>query len=458
MKQPDVPHRPFAERFDIEADLRVTTPLHIGTGAQDDDDAIEKVLQPDGEEESVASARIVRDHAGAPYIPGASLRGVLRAALERAIERLADKNLSADALFGTIKDANGKGHMGPLIVYGAAFKSAPPASARPAYAGKGRGVALSARTALQAGRGTVERHKLFHAEEVVPGTVFSFRARLLAPVGDDDAGKAQRLCGILRHLLDTDGLAMGRSTADGAGRLDVEKLTVTSSKILATTGRMALEKPARQLEIATDDKKKLETNAAPVAFPPLTLTAQGPFFVDDWSWNSKTEAAKTGVPKNKTLPQLKALRGQPAAGPILPGTSLMGVLRARAAWLAALKSKRGESTPEVAKAAINDLFGTTKQRARLQLARLVRTNSGAAMEPTSVRLDRFSGAPIEGALFGVSCFAGCVFEADFTLDVAAGGAAEALAKDLSGDLIANGLRLGHAGNRGFGWFKVKERA
>lgn len=465
----------FARRVVIEGTLAVLSPLHVGSGDCDDDPAIDLSDEDRerlgfGANERPESARVVRDVNGRPYIPGTSLKGVLRAAAQAAGY---EKPL-IEALFGDIKHTDTeRGVMGALTIFGAELERPVSASGRPAFEKKNERIAsslaLSARTAIEDGRGVVDEHKLFYAEEVVPGTTFRFRACYQPPSATGLAeGREQAigdlLCQLLALMASDDGIALGRGTADGAGRVHVGDWKLTHEKV-DETGVFARDPdPPYRIEIGADS-----AITRPGHWVELTLSGEGPFFVDDWWYARQQTKKKQGKPardrdKAEQEPQLAALReARPGNRPILPGTSLMGVLRARAEWLEKLMDANGEwpisgDGPTLAER----LFGTTDRRARLVLDKLELADGAASMLATSVRLDRFSGAPIDGALFSVDCFVDPVFHATLRLvpesDPSVHRAVDSLFQSLLRDVETNGLMLGHAGNRGFGWFTVERKA
>lgn len=107
------------------------------------------------------------------------------------------------------------------------------------------------------------------------------------------------------------------------------------------------------------------------------------------------------------------------------------------------------------------LFGVTGWRGLLAVESIRVIRPGGKQTFTSVKLDRFSSAPIDGALFSVEAFVDPVFEvtlrlaprekAPITLE------AQSLFDRLLNDIKDMGLMLGHGGSRGFGWFSVDER-
>ncbi len=448
---------PFVERIAITATLRVQTPLHVGTGRQFRDQDIPEIEGAKQGEEHPFCAEIAADGDGKPYLPGSGLKGALRALLESALAGDAHR---ADPLFGEIKD-EGSGRMSPLIVYGAKFVNEGAGSDRPLAAKKKHGKAVSARTAIDRKRGAADRHKLFHAEEVTRGATFRFEA-LFLPGYAKDARAARQQLEMLLFLLQERGLAAGRATRAGHGRLAIDGDFNATGLSLKEDGDLR-STPAKGLDGVTlraNHANALGKAALGVRKSyALTLSGEGPFFVNDWSWQPDKSKDKQA----KSAPQREALR-ESRQEPILPGPSVLGAMRARARWLAALARLRkdaadpfyaerepgaDEDVPVVA-----ELFGTTERRGLLGVDALEVEGIVERGRMTSVRLDRFSGAPMDSALFAVESFIAPVFKLTLQLHKPAAESQERAVATLFDDLRRNGLRLGHAGNRGFGWFVV----
>ncbi|MFM2043793.1 MAG: hypothetical protein RLY86_2369 [Pseudomonadota bacterium] len=431
-------------RFEVTAELEVMSPLHLGTGERERD-LIPRLSSKAGEENNPELALIARDGSGKPYLPGPSLKGLLR--------RLAADGGAVTALFGDPNSAE-TGVMGSVLVWGAPCKTmAPPSDAPYAadLAGKDRpGTFVSARTKIDPKSGTAEHNKLFFQEVVPPGTLFSLKLLVIGRAEEEAKAALDRLLPPLARL--AAGAHIGKGQADGQGRvrLKTETLTVTRRWV--------------------DNNGELSSAPHPITLPPapaaargwnLRLTCEGPFLVQDSSHippGEGREALKVADKLERNDPALSNLKGQRLAKklPLLPGTSLMGAIRARAEWLAALEGwNEGRK-----KDAIELLFGKVGHRGRLRLDEM-RTEDAQPWNVTSVKLDRFSGAPVDGALFTSAAFCGVRITANLVLDpcrdtTAAAFAADAF--DLAGkiieDLKKNGLMLGHGTNKGFGWFDV----
>jgi hypothetical protein len=206
----------------------------------------------------------------------------------------------------------------------------------------------------------------------------------------------------------------------------------------------------------------------------LRLVCEGPFLVIDAS-----KKPKAGESREGEQPHISPQSWNDRL-PMLLGTSLSGVLRARARWLAmraALKDGADErqikqidpddfqlpgkeSIPRLS--CVQRLFGVTGFRGRLAIKGL-RVSEAAPWDVTSVKLDRFTGGPIDNALFTTRAFLGAKLGLDLAIEERPSKLPEEARKTdhdlfvmLLADIRRNGLVLGHGGNKGFGWFRHEE--
>ncbi len=453
----------FTTKRDFHAELIVISPLHVGSGMDVKEPELQ--VETDGGQVNAEVAEIVRDGHGKPYIPGSTLKGALRARLAA----LTDEEM-AEKLFG--KAGDDSSIMSALVVYGAEFSSAPKDCTLPRYESS-HGTFISARTAIDGGRGTVVQHKLFHARQVAPGATFKFHVTLFE-IGDKDN---EQLCTLLLKDMAESGLRLGRGGADAAGRLKVSNPSASESNMNLESGVLTNRSVSGGWSFPTlDADVKQRLGAKPACKPDVfTFTAyDDPFFVNDWHWSSKGEMKKrkdearkaANDPKARSdKAQLQALRRK-ADEPELTGESLMGVLRSRATWLAAREKARAtgeQRSPAYDENHVSILFGSQDRKAHLTLRALDFEKAGPAIRVASVRLDRLAHGPMDSALFDAEPFTGCAYKAVFDYLPRPNGKScqdeGKLKEALFEDLEKNGLILGHAGNRGFGWFKaVKDSA
>lgn len=446
----------FSDRLEIEGVLKSLAPLHIGTGEDRPGDDEMPERHRDGRRPRVAT--VVRDHERRPCLPGSTVKGILRA--------LAGEDAVTRSLFGEI-NSDGGGEMGRLHCFTALMTGPPPATDNLPYAEPEAGVFVASRTRIDRATGTADDTLLYAQEMVAPGARFTLRLRVLAPGKLDD--ELARLAAVLKALQQPEGQPFGKGQAAGQGRLRLQPDSLRVTRHRLDAGGSMTETP---FELPAAKEAATDTKARPVH---LRLHCPGPFLVID---AARSSARVRGEGRNEA-PQVAALQGADGQ-PMLHGTGLMGVLRARTAWLAALNTGAAgqdnrdrllkEEGPHPADSRADDvvrsagdltpverLFGVTGWRGLVRLARLEQVGRAQPIDLTSVAIDRFSGGPIDNALFRTHAFLGTAFEVTLTLERRGefpNAVDEALFERLIDSLAKEDLVLGHGGNKGFGWFEV----
>lgn len=407
-------------RLDFSGVLVTLSPIHIGSGE------IESLSRNrDGEEEQREIGLFAVDADDAPWIPPTAMKGLLR-----RLARGGNEAVSA-RLFGQIK-SDAAGAMGALLPRGGRMlKNGHPL-------GKGeRGNAESARsvitrTAVDPGRGISYRNRLFSREVVGVGAEFEFRLRLECRASETDFdGLVRRTLEILANFTKEGNASLGAETKLGLGQVILKGKSVTLVP-WATDASGALGKSK---EICRSLKTPMKDVARDHRF---VLSCDFPFLISDSHHERE---------KEKNEPHLMPLRMNGKA--VVSPSSVLGVLRSRSGWLLELAKIRGKAWQEDI---LLELFGSEKRKGRLSL-RVSESQHGKPDQITSVRIDRFSGAPIEQGLFAIEGET-----LTFTLDLSLRDAsrdAEAFLDVLVQDIKENGLDLGHATTRGFGWFRMR---
>ncbi|MFZ1413759.1 MAG: RAMP superfamily CRISPR-associated protein [Defluviicoccus sp.] len=466
----------FADRFEITGTLTLDSALHIGCGN----------ILPKRETDSADAAEpslslVCRAEGGRPIIPGTSLKGALRALLP-------DPRLGAE-LFGMISEHREEaGQIGRLWLRPAPWVSGPDDRALKDLRRAGdraRPDAFTrARTRIDRVSGTAEEHLLFNAEVLPPGATFTFNALWFV---DDAAQPSQRemdnLVTVLRLL--TGGISLGRGSRTGDGRLHLlpQGLKLTGLRLCSDTGELI------PIDTATADAV---THRVYQAMTPPAATVEAGVktlrFACDGPFISVKERQRGRVAPGQKAKPIEPLccDGKPMLWP----TSVLGGLRARAAWLAERERlqeylrKHDYAPGRSANADLDDrnrvvrtlkdvkalssverLFGVTGWRGRLAI-RSVKWVSGVYDDDspalTSVSIDRFTGGGRDGALFTTKTVLDPVFDVSLAIErsdcltPADHDLFELLIEDLTAE--GNVLFLGHGAAKGFGWFTVTETA
>jgi CRISPR/Cas system CSM-associated protein Csm3 (group 7 of RAMP superfamily) len=463
----------FADRLVIEGELELLTDLHLGSGR-----VTERPPRADGEAGGEIGC-VVRDHRGRAAIPGTSLKGALRAAAPAA-------GLGAGEITDLLGPARIAGALDAKLARfwldvatrlgnddGAAHKTLTEADGTRVDGFVRTRVRLAARTAA------AETGFLFGEELVGKGTRFAFRAtlHLLGPNLDPGHHDIVALGKLLHPLMRTEGLAIGAGARLGEGRVRLrgETLQVTLHTLDGGTGELrAATRPdlARVLCAATSSPSARSGRRWS-----MKLVGDGPFI-------SMRENGKSPRPDQ---PQIVPLERD--AGPVLWPSSLLGALRARAAWLVGREKLRNGARPWSATRAgapiddrshvcpdcdhvaelssIERLFGVAGWRGALAIAELRFVGpTNARHVAQSVSIDRLTGGARETALFATETFLDPVFEvtlawrprSDRLLTSEQREADAELLELLLGDLATTGvtLFLGHGAAKGFGWFGIQD--
>jgi CRISPR/Cas system CSM-associated protein Csm3 (group 7 of RAMP superfamily) len=463
----------FDARYKVSFALEVVTPLHIGAGEHTEISGVGGELGANAPSPKVA--RVVRDHKDRPYLPATSLKGVLR----QAAEKIASPNI--EVLFGHTKEsAAGKGQMGAVLFRGAILSSAADAAGFPyadrARAALGPGVFVAARTAVDPRSGTAEDHKLFFQEMVAPGALFKSEL-ILAKPGGAKQEDLDALLTVMSVFTANEGVSCGKGKSDGSGALRISPKSIAvirqeiqaNGELKSTSVSITLAKPT------TASGKSWRAR----------LVCEGPFFSADSSYEPEAakQKLKNANPRitDPAVPQLVPQIGA-AGAPLSLGSQIAGALRSRARYLHGLQMLEAAAEPlapeqimasidpggkvlrergeAAALSPVERLFGVTGFAALLIVKKAAFAGRSRKVI-TSLKIDHFSGAPIDKALFATDAFLGVTLELELALAARPGAGTPteadiALFDRLVQDIASRGLKLGHATGRGFGWFKLKE--
>jgi len=347
------------ERIFIGGTLVLTSPLCIGTGDRDDR----------------VDAPVLRDVAGIPYIPGTSLAGALQACLRDSFTPVAE--LDTARFWGSSTDDG----VQSAFVVGDATVSAGhlewPVEERD-------GVSIDAATGT-----AIDGHK-YNFDVVPAGNSFSWMGEVVVR-GCDDRTMMERLGRTVLLVLESGMAPVGAHTTKGFGHLELHDMTVCA---LDMDEAKDVETYLRYCQSGS-----LDTNH------PLTSEALA---LNDRDFDIQADFRLTSslmVRSYSTRPEDPDETHIRSGGQdILPGTSLKGVLRHRAAMIL---SALGEQDPEQTEE-FRSLFGyaetrheSTSNKAGSLRSRLFVDESiirgGHSEMQTRVQIDRFTGGVRQGA-------------------------------------------------------------
>ena len=350
-------------RITVRGRLHLAAPLLIGEGES-------------GEERNDRDIHVLRSKAGVPFIPGTSLAGALRSLIE------VENPCAADILFGTMHRTGGESvrdeRQSAVSLYDVELNDA--------VIGSRDGVHIDDVTGT-----AIDAHK-YDYEIVESGADGPFYAEiLLRRVHQKDEHTLKETLLRLSELL-RGGFHVGALTTKGFGRMQLRDMVVDCYDFRRPEDTIAWLSPKRgnaAWHMAYDDAAQTEP---PPADGDFVITADfaltGALIVRD----SVDPLAETDGEKSPDARMKTNAAGQN----IIPGTSLKGVLRHRAAYILHALGKE----PTQAEAFIDRLMGTTAARGRFIVEEAV-VDAEMHTQMRS-RIDRFTGGTIPSALFSTA--------------------------------------------------------
>lgn len=380
--------RCIVERIVVEGDLELLTPAHFGSG----------------DAEGPADLSLLRDaYDGSALLPGASIAGALRNYYRERTRGYGAKAVDSD-LFGARRGAKDEmeGDQSLLIVDDA-VGSQPQVELRD-------GVKINGQTR------TAEEKKLFDMELLRVGTRFPLRFELLIP-----ADQREQLCqdlGVALQGFERGEIGLGARKRRGFGRCKVSKWRVwrydltTPEALLAwlAEGRAWQERPTVLVEEGNSLAKILGVSLKGIKDQRHRFEIEARFALDG------ALLVRSGFGQADQGPDMEHLHrplyGQSGSSqaerePILPGTSLAGVLRARTVRIANTLAddvvKAQTLVSELFGVGPEDVDGKGEDDKALQASRLVVHEAVVQgvrpLVQTRIRVDRFTGGAMDNFLF-----------------------------------------------------------
>ena len=377
--------RRIVERIVIEGDLELLTPAHFGSG----------------DTEGVADLSLLRDaYDGSALLPGASIAGALRN-YWRERTRGYDAVAEDSGLFGAKRGAKEEmeGSQSLLIVEDA-IGPQPQVELRD-------GVKIDGLTR------TAEERKLFDIEVLRVGTRFPLRFELLIPVG-----QREQLCRDLALALqgfERGEIGLGARKRRGFGRCQVREWRVWRYDMTTANGLLDWLAEGRDWQdVPVAPEAEGNSLAGKLSVAPANSDKRHRFKVEaDFALDGSL-LVRSGFGQADQGPDAVHLHRalydgqddeQAKREPVLPGTSLAGVLRARALRIANIL------TPDRVRAErlVNQLFGVGpedpdwKDKEKRGASRLVVHEAVVedvrTLVQNRIRVDRFTGGAMENYLF-----------------------------------------------------------
>ena len=364
--------RQIVERVIVTGNLVLLTPTHLGGG---------ETVGP-------TDMTLIRDEvSGQPLLTGASIAGALRNYLREVTHGYNGKPDSKSPvvfLFGGERGDN-EGSQSLLIVDDALGQNAQ--------------VEIRDGVSIEPTTGTAKDNAKFDMELLSAGTTFPLRFELLIPSGKGEPLKkalARALQGFSRGEI-----MLGARKRRGFGRCRVEKWHITSYDLTTPDGLVAwlnqdTGRPTALPQVAADDHRDRFTVEATLRLDaPLLIRSEADgaeMGADAAHLRSEADGAEMGA----DAAHLRSIRNGERV-PVLPGTSLAGVLRHRALRIinTLAPGKDGASL-------VRQLFGGQEDET-LTASRLIVHEAviekGQTMVQARVKIDRFTGGAYPAALF-----------------------------------------------------------
>ncbi len=377
--------RRIISRIVVEGDLVLQTPAHFGNGDGDEVTDMPLMLDPLDE----AEGRVT------PLLTGASLAGALRSYLrevESGYGRNAQDAPISNSLFGGWQ-GDDDGEQSPLIVEDA----------------RGMQGAIEFRdgVAINARSRTADDGKKYDLQLWAAGTRFPLRFELVIrnKDHDDEAQLRQALVTALSGL-SNGGITLGMRKQRGYGAVTIENWGIRQWNLKEPVELLDwLENGAASITAQASLETALGAGLTADARDSFSLEAT---FALDGSLLIRSEGRTDQGPDAVHLKARQADGNSVAS--VLSGTSLAGVLRARAYKILTTLGDK-----QKAKTQVDDLFGTDMEElqkrrkqgdknaqpraSRLKVTEQVITTVQEEFVQNRVSIDRFTGGALETALF-----------------------------------------------------------
>lgn len=489
----------------VTGTLALHSELHIGSGELGEMAARlkNKVVTETGNEIKGSYHRVVSDVNGKPYIPGSSLRGALLNKLCNISDSRGDtpkwqSQEELKRLFGFTQETDtGMGKRGGSKVrflgatlnpesFNIQFTADNTGAIAPASYQQDTCTLLRPGVKIDRATGAAEEGKLFHHEVVATGAIFDWSV-------EAENISANELA-LLIQLLDTlDGSsinAIGGKKNNGQGRVKwhlqaVEVVDDALYKSWLNNFQIAEFTPLkwRKLENRFDAHPEFKnwftgTSSSRIALH-LEVLSKSPLLINDPDIvnpeSNKNDSETNNLPK-------KQFRRTYDGRPVIPGSSLKGVLRAQSERIAATIAYQNalasgqyendqiqniiESAVDVGKDFADLIWGSEKHQGGLRFTDMLAQaddNSKVAHKQSFNAVDRFTAGVKDGALYSVNAAYCSLYKGQCWLDTSLLDT-EGKESDNKGwqalmlftlrDAMEGELRLGSGSSKGYGEFAL----
>lgn len=368
--------RKIVSRIVVECDLVLKTPAHFGNGNRDDV-LTDMPLLVDSLDEKT------------PLLTGASIAGALRSYLREC----ENKTLST-LLFGSAKsddNAGDTGEQSPLIIEDSL--------------GKNFGFEIRDGVTIEPKSRTAKDDHLFNTQFWQAGTIFPLRFELLIRE-TDNAQKLKQALAITLQALSQGNITLGSRKRRGFGNVAIKEFLIKEYDLRTPTGLCDWIKKGSE-KLCDTYKQDLKTA---LAYPASFLDNQH-IFIMKMACSLDGSLIIRSVGDNHQAADIQHLHSQRVNEiteklenkPVISGTSLAGVLRARATKIINTLTQNNQAkTTKI----IQEMFGYSEEKrksegkaSRLIVSEAVLEKVVTNLVQNRVSVDRFTGGARDTALF-----------------------------------------------------------
>jgi len=375
-------------RWVVTGEMRLETAAHFG-----------------GEGESLADMTLLRDPLDdvTPLLPGTSLAGALRSHLADVLGGyFSYEDKAVATLFGASRKHEDEGAQSPLIVFDSLGRLP-----------DGKKIEIRDGVTINSASGTAEFHKKFDIEVLPKGTIFPVRVELIVEEIAQEAELVSFLAESLAGMGNGD-ISLGMRRSRGLGAVKAQNWKAKRFDLTRQDGwvnwltsdhvhPIINEAPSYHLPVEAIhtaypeiNMKKISDNRKRMVID-LRLQLIGDLLV-------RSPGCEPAAPD--------AVHLHSAGKPVLPGTSLAGVMRAQALRIArCVRDSKGDGDEW-----INQLFGprieqsqdsslTQPSASKLRVSENLVSDTKPRRQ-TRIAIDRFTGGVVSGALFDEEVLAG----------------------------------------------------
>lgn len=435
-----------APRWQITAELRTDSPLHIGSG----DTATRPELKNE-ENKHIQINACVKDGSDKPYLPGSTLKGALYAWLKPRIDEKYHEDLKA--LFGTDNNEKDLGMGGRAEFHNAKLITLLTEGENYPHWDKNKQTYIDVSIAVNRHTRTVAHRKLFHTELVPPNV--GFEVNITGMMTEQQAGLLIRA---LQAFSEPEHAAtLGADDTTGKGRMflfgnvKVKRMTAEQVCTWLNSEKHVMAEQALT-ELSKEEVSKLIANILPLKqreILTLSLQMDGAFLINN-------PATKDTVTDQQPLLDSEGKS-------LLTAKSLHGALRSQAERIMRTLGIHCCDTQNPCKAIyklgqVNTLcpvcqvFGATGWKSPLHIHRFKYTEAEKTplVRQNFVAIDRFHGGGKHSALFNSRFSLRPKFTGAIELDDRMPDWGRGLLALVLRDLNEGDIKLGLGANKGYG--------